>query len=250
MYDPVELAAKLEKIVIKNGLRKYYRFRAARFYGGIATADCVGCNLACVFCWSLAPRRNPGGVGHFYSPEQVFDKLDRIARKHGYSQLRVSGNEPTIGKQHLLRLLGLIGLGNYSFILETNGILLGADASYARELAGFERLHVRISLKGCDAGQFSLLTGAKPGAFELQLTALRNLLDAGVSCHPAIMQELAPEEKLDELKRRLGVIDRSLVGALEFERLIPFPYVMRELARHGIEVKVESTIEESIRRNY
>lgn len=249
MYDPIELATKLEKIVVKNGSRKYYRFRAARFYGGIATADCVGCNLACIFCWSFAPGRNPGGVGRFYSPEQVFDKLDRIARKHGYSQLRVSGNEPTIGKQHLLRLLGLVERTNYSFILETNGVLLGADASYAQELAGFENLHVRVSLKGCDAEQFSLLTGAKPEAFELQLAALRNILDAGVNCHPAIMQEFAPREKLEGLKQRLEAIDKGLASELEFEYLIAFQHVIRELAKHGIEVKAKS-VEESIRRNY
>ena len=70
----------------------------------------------------------------FYSPEQAFDRIDAIARKHGYSQLRVSGNEPTIGKQHLLKLLGLVEQTGYRFILETNGILLGHDPAYARDI--------------------------------------------------------------------------------------------------------------------
>lgn len=147
MYDPIELAARLEGIVAKNNLRKYYRFRPARFYGGIATADCVGCCLRCAFCWSRAPLTNPEQVGRFYSPQEIFSKLDSIARKRGYSQVRVSGNEPTVGRRHLLRLLELVETTGYSFILETNGILLGADVSYARELAKFENLHVRVSLK-------------------------------------------------------------------------------------------------------
>jgi len=248
-FDPVKLAEETEKIVAKNLLRKYYRFRPAKFYGGIATADCCGCNLRCAFCWSRAPLMSPEKVGRFYSPQEVFSKLDSIASKHGYSQLRVSGNEPTIGRQHLLGLLELVDQTNYTFILETNGILLGADAGYAEELARFENLHVRVSLKGCDAEQFSLLTGAKPEAFELQLSALRNLLDAGASCRSAVMGEFAPPEKLEPLRQRLTSIDRSLERELEFEYLIPFPHVVRKLARLGIRVKT-GEIRACIEKNY
>lgn len=52
MYDPVDIAEITGKTVCENNRRKYYRFRPARFYGGISTADCVGCCLRCVFCWS------------------------------------------------------------------------------------------------------------------------------------------------------------------------------------------------------
>ena len=248
-YDPVELARKTEKMVVRDGDRKFYRFRSAKFYGGIATADCVGCCLRCVYCWSRAPLLYPEKIGKFYSPNQVFERLDAIARKHGYRQLRISGNEPTIGKQHLLRLLELVEQTDYSFILETNGILLGADPSYARELAKFENLHVRVSLKGCDAGQFSQLTGAKPEAFELQLAALCNLQDADASYHAAVMYEFAPEGKLEGLKQRLAAIDQSLVDELEFEYLIPFPHVVQELEKRGIRAKY-GDIKTSIQKNY
>lgn len=237
MYDPVKVSKKIEKIVVQGELRKYYRFRPARYYGGIATADCVGCNLSCVFCWSKAPRENPSKAWKFYSPEQAFNRIDAIASKHGYSQLRVSGNEPTIGKQHLLKLLELVEQTDYRFILETNGILLGYDLAYARDISSFKCVHARISFKGCDSEQFTLLTGAKPEAFELQLDALRNLIDAGGSTHAAVMKEFAPEEKLASLKKRLREINPRLVHDLEFEYLIPFPHVMRQLARLGIHIR-------------
>jgi uncharacterized Fe-S cluster-containing radical SAM superfamily protein len=249
MYDPLEISAKAEKIVAREEERKYYRFRPALFYGGIATADCVGCNLSCAFCWSKTPRESPEKFGRFYSPEQVFEKLDAIASKRGFSQLRLSGNEPTIGRQHLSKLLELVDQTRYKFILETNGILIGADASYARALAAFKRLHVRVSLKGCDAEQFSLLTGAKPDAFGLQLASLQNLIDAGASCHAAVMQEFTPDEKVAALKRRLEEIDGRLADELEFEYLIPFPHVVRELAKRGFRVGGGS-LRESIKRNY
>jgi len=223
VYNPVELSEKIEKIVVQGELRKYYRFRPAQYYGGIATADCVGCNLSCIYCWSKAPREKPSKAWRFYSPEQAFRMMDVIARKRGYSQLRISGNEPTIGKQHLLKLLELVERTDYRFILETNGILLGRYPAYARHISNFKCVHVRVSLKGCDPEQFSLLTGANPEAFELQLDALRNLTDADGSVHAAVMKEFAPEEKLTSLKRRLAEINPGLARDLELEYLMPFP---------------------------
>ena len=41
MYDPITLSRKIESIVCQGSRRKYYRFRPAGFYGGIATADYV-----------------------------------------------------------------------------------------------------------------------------------------------------------------------------------------------------------------
>jgi uncharacterized Fe-S cluster-containing radical SAM superfamily protein len=249
VYDPVELAEAVREVTCKDSLRKYYRFRGGEFYEGIATADCVGCNLSCAYCWSKSPRKQPGRVGRFYSPEEVFERLVRIASARGYSKLRVSGNEPTLGKHHLLTLLELVEEGDRLFILETNGILLGAYETYARELAGFRNLHVRVSLKGCNEGQFSRLTGAKPEAFELQLRSLEHLVGAGVSCHPAIMREFAGGEELKGLRQRLMKIDPRLGEELEFEFLIPFPHVVRELARRGIHLKEEDA-ETKVRMNY
>jgi uncharacterized Fe-S cluster-containing radical SAM superfamily protein len=53
MYDPLEKAEEDAKLVCQGHHRKYYRFRAARFYGGIAAADCVGC---CLRFEGVAPK--------------------------------------------------------------------------------------------------------------------------------------------------------------------------------------------------
>ena len=126
MYDPIELSKRTESIVINGNMKKYYRFRPTGFYGGIATADTVGCNLRCKFCWSSNSVWNAKNAGNFYSPEDVAKMLHDIAHSKGYRQLRVSGGEPTIGQKHLITLLENIN-PNYLFILETNGILLGAN---------------------------------------------------------------------------------------------------------------------------
>ena len=105
MYDPIELSKKTESIVVNGDMKKYYRFRATGFYGGIATADTVGCNLRCKFCWSSNSVWNAKNVGDFYPPEHVANELNNIAKRKVFSQVRVSGGEPTIGRNHLILLL-------------------------------------------------------------------------------------------------------------------------------------------------
>lgn len=228
MYDPIKLTRIVEKIVCKDFSKKYYRFRPAKFYGGIATADCCGCNLRCIYCWS-GDKVKTGEIGAFYTAKEVADKLVRIAETKEYNQIRISGGEPTIGKKHLLSVLQNIP-GDYSFILETNGILLGHDEDYVKELSEFKNLYVRVSLKSCTPQEFSKLTGAKPDAFELQLQALRNCIEYKVSCHAALMIDLVDKKNLSILKKLLKEIHPRLTD-LEYEPLILYPHVESKLRK-------------------
>lgn len=215
--------------------RRYYRFRPAKWYGGIVTGDVTVCNLLCHFCWAGDDiRAKPEQVGKFYTPEQSFSKLDAIAKKKGFMQMRLSGQEPTIGREHLLELLGLISRTKYRFILETNGLLIGAEEDYAHDLAAFKNLHVRVSIKGASESEFSILTYARPEFFQLQLDALRNLIDAGVSVHPAVMVSFSTEESISSLLTRLEDIEPGLARHMEVEELILYPHVVKRLKKHGV----------------
>lgn len=239
MYDPVELAEAVRGLVERGERRKYYRFRGGRWYGGIATADCVGCNLRCVFCWSHFPRDNPQANWGFFSPEDVYLRLRGIAEGRGYALLRLSGNEPTICWNHLLGLLELVESdGRFRFILETNGILIGSDKSKARDLSSFTCVHVRVSLKGTCEEEFSLLTGARPEAFELQLRALENLADEGVSAHPAVMLSFSSERNLRGLLERLRGIEPAYARRLEEEYVFLYPHVKERLRRAGLTPRI------------
>ncbi|RLF08679.1 MAG: molybdenum cofactor biosynthesis protein MoaA [Thermoprotei archaeon] len=241
MYDPLQLSRIVEKQVTRGNERKYYRFRGGRWYGGIATADCVGCNLKCVFCWGFQPRDNLRSYGRFYTPEKVFRELMSIAFRRGYKLVRVSGNEPTIGRRHLLELLEFFEQTEKLFILETNGILLGYNKNYAQELSKYTHIHVRVSLKGTDEEEFSKLTGAKPEAFRLQLKALGNLLNYNVSAHPAVMLSFSTYENLKRLKDRLREIDKLLVDKLEEEYVFLYPHVVEQLKKAGIKPRIAFT---------
>lgn len=238
-YDAVVRHEAVEKLVTRNkgGLqeRRYWRFRCDRWYGGIVTADAVGCGLVCKYCWvSDAVMFKPNVVGEFHSPEKVAEILADMAEKRGLMQLRISGGEPTIGKRHLLQILDNLKGKQLDFILETNGILIGHEDSYAKDLAEYPFVHVRVSLKGCNEKEFTMLTNAKPEGFSLQLKALENLINDDVACHPAVMVSFSPDKSLEQLIQQLNGINKKLVDNLETEELILYPSVKRKILKHGL----------------
>jgi uncharacterized Fe-S cluster-containing radical SAM superfamily protein len=232
MYDPVSKAEEAATKVCRGDMRKYYRFRPARFYGGIATADCVGCGLRCLFCWSWQNIVKPETSGFFCSAEDVANKLVKIARKKGFRHVRISGNEPTIARAHLLNVFERIPR-DIRFILETNGILIGYDKTYADDLARFDNLYVRVSLKGTNEEEFSTLTGAEPKGFGLQLKALENLYRAGVRVHPAVMTSFSPFNNVQALRKRLAKINPGF-EQIEDEELMFYGDVEERLKKAGI----------------
>jgi len=233
MFDPIKKAEETARIVTRGEQRKYYRFRPARFYGGIATGDCVGCCLRCLFCWSWREVVGAESCGEFLSPGDVARRLTGIARKKGFRQVRISGNEPTLAREHLIKVLELLP-PQFPFILETNGILIGHDRTYAEELARFSRLYVRVSLKGTDEMEFSALTGAAPSGFGLQLRALEHLAGAGVNCHPAVMVSFSPRAKVKALRKKLEAMSGAFED-VELEELVLWRDVEGRLHRAGLE---------------
>ena len=144
----------------------------------------------------------------------------------------MSGNEPTIGKPHLLEVLHVIPQ-DLLFVLETNGILIGADPDYARALARYPNLEVRVSLKGTNPDEFQRLTAARPDAFELQIAALNHLLHHGVRCHPAVVASFSSPDNVKRLAERLSALAPDF-DDLEIEEVTCYPRVQRELERAGL----------------
>ncbi len=238
-YDPLERHRQIEKLVIQKRAdgdrKKYYRFRNDRWYGGVITADCAGCGLICKYCWvrqdSLLEGRGPG---EFLTGEEVAEKMLRLMKEEKIHQVRISGGEATIGRKHLLAILNPLLHRKVHFILETNGILIGEDETFAQDLALFPFVHVRVSLKGCSEEEFGRLTGADPQGFRLQLAALRNLTQAGVSAHPAPMVSFSTREDVDRFYGMIYKISPRMHSEIEKEELILYPHVLQKINRANL----------------
>lgn len=242
-FDPLELAAKTEQVICDGRRRKYTKFVSQRFYRGIATGYTVGCCLRCVFCWAGWGRDFPEKYGFFASPKEAFERLKRVAVKAGYDQLRLSGAEPTLGREHLLELLELVEESRFrTFILETNGILLGADAEYARQIARFKKVQTRVALKAGTIEAFTQKTGAKPEFFELPFQGIANLLEAGGIVHVAAMSadpRFMTKQERRSLIEKLRSIHPELVKNLEEEVVSPYHNALERLRHAGVNVKWE-----------
>ena len=232
-YDPLELAKETEKIVCQKDQRKYTDFYATGVYGGIATGYACGCCLRCIFCWVDLSREFPESYGQFYSPKQVFEKLRDVGLRYHVNKARISGAEPTLGREHLIALLRWIEESSISlFILETNGILFGADTSYVKEVSQFKKVHIRISLKAGNPGGFTKRTGAKHEAFILPFKAIQSLLRYRASFHVASMSRdsrFMEEEEREGLLKKLREIDPRLIKHLEEEIVDPYQTTLLRL---------------------
>ncbi len=242
-FDPLKRAEEVEEIVMKGGRRKYYRFRGARYYGGIATADMVGCCFLCAYCWNYERNLRPDECGgEFCPPEEVARRLLAICGKRGFNKVRLSGAEPILGRksfEHILKVIEVISAENpfLDFILETNGFILGAHPDFADELSRFRRLFVRISVKGWDERSFEKISGACGRFFEFPIRALKALLAAGVNAWPAVMLETFGASGIEMLARKLkseGISPEEI----EVEYLEPYPFVLENLKKRSIPLQL------------
>ena len=234
-FDPLALNAKTEEIVVDGNKRKYVQLgRSLRFYGGTTSATEVGCNLRCKFCFSDQPVWNPKNTGRFYTPQQVFDGLAKNARRYGHKLISASASEGTIGREHLFELLDLVEQSEFIYILETNGMNLGADPELAKQLAKYKRLHVRVSIKGCSEDEFHVLTGAHREAYGLPFMAMKHLIEAGVSCNACVMASFSDSEGIALIKGRLAEVSPGILKSLEIERIKQFPKVRARLLKHNL----------------
>ncbi len=241
-YNSLELVKTLQSIVcrLSDTARKYTNVYIAGVYGGIATAYAVGCPLRCIFCWVDDSREYPEKRGRFYTPGALVDTLIQSSKRKGIKKARISGAEPTLCKEHLLQVLPLVEDSPFEvFMLETNGILFGADAGYVQNIAPFNKVHVRVSLKAATPEGFQQRTGALGEHYLLPFQAIEYLKEADVSFHVAAMTDsrlMSPDER-KLLIKKLNGIDPKLAANLEEEVCDPYPSTLSRLDAAGLDVQ-------------
>ncbi len=238
-FDPIQLAKDTERIVCDDGCRKYTAFYATGVYGGIATGYAVGCCFRCFFCWSDWSRDFPELYGKFYSAGEAYKNIVKTAKIWSVRRARISACEPTLCRDHLIRLLEHFEKDDKIelFILETNGIMFGISKSYVKEVSKFEKVHVRVSLKAGYPQAFTARTGAIQDAFNIPFEAIKNLLKYNIRFHVAAMTDprIMPREERRELIRRLMEINEVVAVNLEEELCDPYDTTIVRMYIYGID---------------
>ena len=222
-FDPIKRAAEIESMVMRDNRRLYYRFRSSRYYGGVVTADTIGCNILCAYCWNYRRNENPT-QGEFYSPAEVIWKLKTTAGSTGIRHFRVSGAEPILGEGSVMHLAEVLRAFPGSFIVETNGIMLGYNPDFLRPLLP-HRPYIRLTVKGDSPERFQDITGAEGEALQYQIYAVREVRRRGGVYHVAAMA---------------GAVDSYTLGSLfpeeeiEWEEFQDFGNAARNLIRRAV----------------
>ena len=235
-FDPITLSSLIKESICKDSSMKYREFYRSGPHGGVSTGYVAGCCLRCIFCWTDESRDEPEKFGKFYSPEEAFEELMRNANIKGIKRLRLSGGEPTICREHLFSLIGLIQDTESILTLETNGILLGNDEGYVEKLSQYNQFHVRVSLKAGTPEGFQRITGAQADFYELPYKSLKYLLKYKMSFHAAAMTDpriMPPDEKNALLIKLKGI---GYDNFLEEETCGPYPHAILRLKEAGLSV--------------
>lgn len=166
----------------------------------------------------------------------MVEKLVANAKKSGVKKVRISGGEPTLSKEHLLKVLDLVEKVGLFFILETNGILLGSDPKYLQALKKYRNLYVRISLKAGTPEGFEKRTGAIGKFYELPYLVVEQAIKEGLYFRVACMSDsrLMPVEEKTEMIRKLKEIGYS--NYLEEETCDPYETSIVRLRKAGWQI--------------
>jgi uncharacterized Fe-S cluster-containing radical SAM superfamily protein len=226
-FDVIDRSKEIESFVMDQGMRRYYRFRWAPFYGpaGIVTGDMLGCNFLCAYCWNYARNEKPG-YDAFHSPGDVAAKLRSIAKGKSCSQYRLSGAEPFLGKasaRHVAQVIESLD-GYNQFVIETNGFMLGLEPSIVDAFKDYDNIFWRVTIKGHDASTFEKVTGCQGKYYQLPLMAIDFLAAEGLNYQVAFNPDIV---KRSALKLPPG-------ADIEFERMRSYAGVKERMKSRGI----------------
>ena len=198
------------------------------------------CNLACVHCLSSSGRRDPREL----STEECKAVIDELQRMQVF-YVNIGGGEPTV-RSDFWELVDYATAHQVGVKFSTNGVRIDADV--AARLAASDYVDVQISLDGATAEVNDAVRGA--GSFDMALTALQHLADAGF--RDAKISVVCTRHNIGQLDAFKALADRfgatlrltrlrpSGRGADVWDDLHPLPHQQRELydwlVAHGEDV--------------
>jgi uncharacterized radical SAM superfamily Fe-S cluster-containing enzyme len=169
----------------------------------------TACNLDCPICFADSGTAS-NGHGYSLSLEQVESMLDSFVRAEGEPEaVQLSGGEPSIHPQILEMLAAAKRREIPLVMLNTNGIRLARDHSFAPALAELG-IHVYLQFDGFEESTQFAIRG-KP-LTEEKLRALERCAEAGVSVSLAAAVERGVNEHEVGAIIRFGIEHQAVTG--------------------------------------
>lgn len=155
------------------------------------------CDLGCPVCFASSGQQAPSDP----SREDIAHLLDRVHEASGFCNVQFSGGEPTV-RGDLCAIITQAKERGFPFVqLNTNGLRIGREPGYARELAQAGLDSVFLQFDGLEDDIYQALRG-RP-LLDDKLMAVKRLSEAGIGV--VLVPTVVP-----------GVNDHNLGALLEF----------------------------------
>ncbi len=162
------------------------------------------CNLHCPVCYAGSTDDSPELF--WRDIKHIEEGLDYLASAAGYTNLLLSGGEPTLFPD-LEKVIILARKKNYSFIqLNTNGLLLAKDKGYAVRLrqAGLSTVFLQFDSMNDDA--YRIIRG--DCLLNVKLRAIEHCIAAGLGV--VLVPTLIRGVNTDQIK---GIVDYAIANS-------------------------------------
>lgn len=157
------------------------------------------CNLKCSFCFADSSANNEGDP----SIEKIKFLYEEVLKHSGKCNIQLSGGEPTV-RDDLPQIINLGKELGFSFIqVNTNGIRIGQDAEYAKELKAAGLDSIFLQFDGMNDYIYKKLRGRE--LLELKIKAVENCSKAGIGV--VLVPTLVPGVNVDNIGK---IIDFAL----------------------------------------
>jgi MoaA/NifB/PqqE/SkfB family radical SAM enzyme len=133
------------------------------------------CNLRCGFCYTDSPRHTLSRTPDL--PDEAWLAIADEVVRLGVIEVVLTGGEPLLRRELVLRLVDQLGRPGIGLTLNTNGWFL--DDATADGLAAARGLQAHISIDGAAAATHDAQRGV-PGSWGRAVRAASRLLDRGV----------------------------------------------------------------------
>ncbi|NOY12534.1 MAG: radical SAM protein [Deltaproteobacteria bacterium] len=176
----------------------------------IAITD--ACNLHCAHCWVAAGFTGPPARVATSAARHVIEAFAAL----GGTAVRLTGGEPLLHPDWL-ELVEIAAAAGLKVLLQTNGMLFGADNMQALQALDPADLTLQISLDGATAAAHDRVRGA--GAYEQTLQGIRRLIASGFGPDVALFfTEM--RHNLHELPALLRLAEQLGVGSVSSGSLV------------------------------
>lgn len=181
----------------------------------------AGCNMRCLHCYN---RSGDADLKTALQPADWLRLCHELVDNGGMFLCNLSGGEPLLLGDDLIKIMDALHRDGTIFILNTNGYLV--DEGWVKKLSGYSYSYVQVSIDGI--GEVHDRLRQKEGSYQRAVRAAELFAEAGM---PLTISSMVTPESLDSMAQMVELAVRVGVQYITFS---PVMYSGRSIKHPGL----------------